>query len=245
MSLAFLTYRRGRRRGPRRQARRLPADPSRRRPRRRLRLLHQPDHAHRIRHRQQGPLNSATQAAQVLRPVAGHNAELLFALGLIGASALAAAIVPLSASYAIGEAAGAERSVSRSFRDAPLFLGLFTDQIVLGATVALTPVDVIQLLIGTQILQGPVSPIVLADPDQPPFPAQRSRQRPALPGRRHHHGHRGRRHVHHPARADRPRLVRPRLRQPADGLTSTAAVTPVRACTSEVTVSAPLSFGPR
>ncbi len=108
-----------------------------------------------------GPLTSAAQAAQALKPVAGHDAELLFAFGLIGASALAGAVVPLSASYAIGEAAGVERSVSRSFRDAPLFLGLFTAQIVLGAAVALTPVDVIKLLIGTQVLQGLISPIVL------------------------------------------------------------------------------------
>ncbi|MEV6029204.1 hypothetical protein [Streptomyces sp. NPDC052036] len=44
-------------------------------------------------------------------------------------------MVPLSASYAVGEAAAVERSVSRSFRDAPLFLDLFTAQIVLGAKV--------------------------------------------------------------------------------------------------------------
>jgi Mn2+/Fe2+ NRAMP family transporter len=108
-----------------------------------------------------GPLDSAAQAAEALKPVAGQNAEWLFALGLLGASALAGAVVPLSASYAIGEAAGVERSVSRSFRDAPLFLGLFTAQIILGAAVAMTPVDVIQLLIGTQVLQGLISPIVL------------------------------------------------------------------------------------
>ncbi|MGW5480950.1 NRAMP family divalent metal transporter [Streptomyces sp. NPDC004008] len=108
-----------------------------------------------------GPLDSAAQAAEALKPVAGQNAELLFAVGLIGASALAGAVVPLSASYAVGEAAGVERSVSRSFRDAPLFLGLFTAQIVLGAAVAMTPVNVIQLLIGTQVLQGLISPIVL------------------------------------------------------------------------------------
>ncbi|GAA4111511.1 NRAMP family divalent metal transporter [Streptomyces sp. NPDC058961] len=108
-----------------------------------------------------GPLQSAAQAAQALEPVAGQGAELLFAFGLIGASALAGAVVPLSASYAIGEAAGVERSVSRRFRDAPLFLGLFTAQIILGAAVALTPVNVIQLLIGTQVLQGLISPVVL------------------------------------------------------------------------------------
>jgi len=108
-----------------------------------------------------GPLDSAQQAAQALRPVAGNNAELLFAVGLLGASALAAAVVPLSTSYAISEAVGAERSVSRRFREAPLFLGLFTFQIVLGAAVAMTPVNLITLLIGTQVLQGIVTPVVL------------------------------------------------------------------------------------
>ncbi|MEY9968395.1 Mn2+/Fe2+ NRAMP family transporter [Streptacidiphilus sp. MAP12-16] len=108
-----------------------------------------------------GPLQSAAQAAVALKPVAGQGAELLFAFGLLGASALAGAVVPLSASYAVGEAAGVERSVSRRFRDAPLFLGLFTAQIILGAAVAMTPVDVIKLLIGTQVLQGLISPVVL------------------------------------------------------------------------------------
>jgi Mn2+/Fe2+ NRAMP family transporter len=108
-----------------------------------------------------GPLNSAKEAALALRPVAGSGAELLFGIGLLGASALAAAVVPLSSSYAISEAIGVERSVSRRFREAPLFLGLFTFQIVLGAAVAMTPVNLIKLLIGTQVLQGIVTPVVL------------------------------------------------------------------------------------
>jgi Mn2+/Fe2+ NRAMP family transporter len=108
-----------------------------------------------------GALTSASQAAQALRPVAGDGAELLFAIGLLGASALAGAVVPLSSSYAISEAIGVERSVSRRFREAPLFLGLFTFQIILGAATALTPVNLITLLIGTQVLQGIVTPVVL------------------------------------------------------------------------------------
>jgi Mn2+/Fe2+ NRAMP family transporter len=108
-----------------------------------------------------GPLQSAKQAAEALRPVAGSGAEVLFAVGLLGASALAGAVVPLSSSYAISEAVGVERSVSRRFTEAPLFLGLFTFQLVLGAAVAMTPVNLIQLLIGTQVLQGIVTPVVL------------------------------------------------------------------------------------
>jgi Mn2+/Fe2+ NRAMP family transporter len=99
----------------------------------------------------QGPLNSAKQAAEALRPVAGSGAVVLFGIGLLGASALAGAVVPLSSSYAISEAIGVERSVSRRFREAPLFLGLSTFQIALGAAVAMTPVKLISLLIGTQV----------------------------------------------------------------------------------------------
>jgi Mn2+/Fe2+ NRAMP family transporter len=108
-----------------------------------------------------GALNTAKQAAEALRPVAGSGAVLLFAIGLLGASALAGAVVPLSSSYAISEAIGVERSVSRRFREAPLFLGLFTFQVALGAAVAMTPVNLISLLIGTQVLQGIVTPVIL------------------------------------------------------------------------------------
>ncbi|HEY7138038.1 MAG TPA: NRAMP family divalent metal transporter [Acidimicrobiia bacterium] len=109
-----------------------------------------------------GPLNSAAEAARALRPVAGSAAELLFCVGLLGASMLAGAVVPLSTSYAVSEAVGVERSVSRRFREAPLFLGLFSLQVLVGAAVALTPVNLIRLLIGTQVLQGLITPIILA-----------------------------------------------------------------------------------
>lgn len=107
------------------------------------------------------PLDTAKQAAQALRPVAGRFAEQLFALGLLGASALAAAIVPLSTAYAISEAAGAERSVSRHYSEARLFLGLFTAQVVIGAGIALIPGNLIQLLIQAQVLNGLITPILL------------------------------------------------------------------------------------
>jgi Mn2+/Fe2+ NRAMP family transporter len=108
-----------------------------------------------------GPLGSAGQAARALEPVAGSGAKALFAAGLLGASALAAAVVPLSTAYALAEAIGAERSVSRRFAEAPLFLGLFTAQIVIGAAIALIPGNLIDLLINTQILNGLITPIIL------------------------------------------------------------------------------------
>jgi Mn2+/Fe2+ NRAMP family transporter len=108
-----------------------------------------------------GQLTSAAEAAKALEPVAGAAAETLFAVGLLGASALAAAVVPLSTAYGLAEAVGAERSVSKRLREAPLFLGLFTAQVVIGAGVALIPVNLIDLLISTQILNGFITPVIL------------------------------------------------------------------------------------
>jgi len=108
-----------------------------------------------------GPLESAKEAAQALEPVAGASAEILFGIGLLGASALAAAVVPLATSYAVAEAVGVERSVSKMFREAPLFMGLFTALIVVGASVALLPGNLISLLINMQVVNGLITPIIL------------------------------------------------------------------------------------
>ncbi|MGH9169973.1 MAG: Nramp family divalent metal transporter [Acidimicrobiales bacterium] len=109
-----------------------------------------------------GPLKSAAAAAEALGPIAGSAAKYLFGLGLLGASALAGAVVPLSTSYALAEAIGVERSVSNRFTEAPLFLGLFTGQIILGALVVLVPGNLITLIINTQVLEGIITPITLA-----------------------------------------------------------------------------------
>ncbi len=108
-----------------------------------------------------GALSSAAQAAKALEPLAGRFAETLFGIGLLGASALAAAVVPLSTSYAVAEAVGVERSVSKSFRQAPLFLGLFTAQILIGASLVLIPGNLFTLIINAQVFEGIVTPVTL------------------------------------------------------------------------------------
>ena len=108
-----------------------------------------------------GPLNSVSQAAEALRPVAGAAASQLFAFGLLGASLLAAAVVPLSSAYAIAETAGVERSLSRKLREAPVFYGIYTVQLVIGAMVALMPGNLVELVINAQVLNGFITPVVL------------------------------------------------------------------------------------
>jgi Mn2+/Fe2+ NRAMP family transporter len=107
------------------------------------------------------PLVDANQAAKALEPVAGTASVTLFGLGLLGASMLAGAVVPLSTAYAVSEALGVERSVSRTFAEAPLFLSLFSAQILIGALVALLPGNLVSLLINTQTLNGLITPVIL------------------------------------------------------------------------------------
>ena len=107
-------------------------------------------------------IDDAASAARALEPLAGHYASQLFAVGLLGASLLAAAVLPLATSYAVSEALGFERGLDKGFRNAPIFLGLFTGLIAVGALVALIPgVPLIQLLLVVQVVNGVLLPVIL------------------------------------------------------------------------------------
>ena len=107
-------------------------------------------------------VTSAEAAAQALVPLAGERAGLLFAVGLCGASLLGAVVMPLSTSYAICEAFGWESGISKNFREAPVFMSLFTLLLVLGAVVVLIPgISLIPLIISAQIANGVLLPVIL------------------------------------------------------------------------------------
>ena len=108
-------------------------------------------------------LETAADAAQSLTPFVGEYATYLFAVGLFGAAMLAMGVLPLATAYSVSEALGFEKGLSRSFREAPTFLGIFTALIVIGATVALIPgIPQIRLLLLTQCVNGVLLPILLA-----------------------------------------------------------------------------------
>ena len=107
-------------------------------------------------------VDSAADAAQALGPLAGQQAQLLFGVGLFGASLLAATIMPLSTSYAICEAFGWESGISKNFREAPVFMGLFTLLVVVGALIVLSPsVPLIPVILVSQNVNGLLLPLIL------------------------------------------------------------------------------------
>jgi len=86
-----------------------------------------------------GSITDAGDAAAALEPLAGRFAATLFAFGLLNASLLAAGVLPLSTAYATCEALGFEMGLDRGVREAPVFYGVFTGGIVLGAVMVLLP----------------------------------------------------------------------------------------------------------
>jgi Mn2+/Fe2+ NRAMP family transporter len=107
-------------------------------------------------------IETAADAARALEPVAGPYAGLLFGLGLLGASLLAAGVLPLATTYMMSEALGFERGVSHSWEEAPIFMGMFTGLVILGAALALLPgLPLIQVLVGVYVLNGLLLPIEL------------------------------------------------------------------------------------
>ncbi|MGH9968178.1 MAG: Nramp family divalent metal transporter [Pyrinomonadaceae bacterium] len=107
-------------------------------------------------------IHNAADAARALQPLAGNYAETLFAIGLFGASMMAAGVLPLATAYSISEALGFEKGVSRSFREAPIFLGIFTFLVALGAAIAIIPnLPLIRVMLVTQVINGLLLPIIL------------------------------------------------------------------------------------
>lgn len=108
------------------------------------------------------PIETAKDAAIALAPLAGKYASQLFAFGLLGASMLAAFILPLSTAYAVCESFGFEHGVSRTYKEAPIFFSLYTGLIVIGAAMVLWPnLSLYHIMLGTQVINGVLLPPIL------------------------------------------------------------------------------------
>lgn len=107
-------------------------------------------------------IDSASQAAQALKPLAGNYASILFGVGLFGASVLACMVIPLSTSYAICECFGLESGLDHKYKESPAFYGIFTFMIIFSSIIVLIPnVSLVGVMLITQQLAGILCPIIL------------------------------------------------------------------------------------
>jgi len=107
-------------------------------------------------------ITDVAEAAAALAPFAGKFAVMLFAVGLINASLLSAAILPLATAYNVCEGLGFESGIDHKFREAPIFYGLYTLLIVCGAGVVLVPgLPLLKVILFSQVANGILLPFVL------------------------------------------------------------------------------------
>jgi Mn2+/Fe2+ NRAMP family transporter len=107
-------------------------------------------------------VETAEQAAQALAPLAGAGARYLFTAGLLGASLLAASVLPLSTTYAVCEAFGWERGLDQKFNNARVFYGLYIGIIVLSVLVVLIPgIPLFPIMWLSQSLNAILLPVLL------------------------------------------------------------------------------------
>jgi len=107
-------------------------------------------------------IKEAADLAKALEPVAGSLATVVFAVGLLAASLLAAAVLPLSTAYTFTEAFGFEIGVSRKLKEAPAFYGIYTSAILIGAGVALLPgFNPLHAMVWSQAVNGILLPVIL------------------------------------------------------------------------------------
>jgi Mn2+/Fe2+ NRAMP family transporter len=115
-----------------------------------------------IYHSNHPEITDVAQAAVALRPFAGKFASLLFAVGLVNASLLSAAILPLATSYNICEGLGFESGLDKRFSEAPVFYWLYTLLIGGGAAIVLIPhLPLLKFILLSQVANGILLPFVL------------------------------------------------------------------------------------
>ena len=102
-------------------------------------------------------IQSAAQAAQALRPIAGDLAFLLFSLGIIGTGLLAVPVLAGSAAYAISEAFGWPMGLDRKLGQAPGFYAIIAAATLGGVALGLTTIDPIKALFWSAVLNGLVA----------------------------------------------------------------------------------------
>jgi NRAMP (natural resistance-associated macrophage protein)-like metal ion transporter len=102
-------------------------------------------------------IQTSAQAAEALRPIAGPAVFMIFALGIVGTGLLAVPVLAGSAAYAVGEAFGWHVGLTRKFQKAKAFYGVIVAATVIGALLNFSPIDPMQALFWSAVINGVVA----------------------------------------------------------------------------------------
>ncbi len=107
-------------------------------------------------------IETAAQAAEALRPIAGELTFMLFALGIIGTGMLAVPVLAGSAAYAVAEAFDWQTGLDRKLFEAKEFYAIVTLATAGGALLGFTPIDPIKALIWSAVVNGFIAVPIMA-----------------------------------------------------------------------------------
>ena len=107
-------------------------------------------------------IQTAAQAAEALRPIAGELTFVLFALGIIGTGMLAVPVLAGSAAYAVAEAFDWPTGLDRKLFEAKEFYAIVTFATVGGMLLGLTAIDPIKALFWSAVINGFIAVPIMA-----------------------------------------------------------------------------------
>jgi Mn2+/Fe2+ NRAMP family transporter len=108
-------------------------------------------------------IQTTAQAAEALRPLAGHLTFLLFTLGIIGTGLLAVPVLAGSAAYGMAEALGWRATLEAKPADAKGFYAIIAVATLIGVLIDATPLDPIKTLFWSAVINGVISaPMIVA-----------------------------------------------------------------------------------
>ncbi|HDL20755.1 MAG TPA: divalent metal cation transporter [Nitrospirae bacterium] len=107
-------------------------------------------------------LNTVQQIADALTPFLGKMVgTILFALGMVGASLVAAIVVSLATAWGLGEVSGYQRSLEHQPRKAPWFYIIYTAMLVIGGITVVSGINLVNLSVAVQVMNAALLPVVL------------------------------------------------------------------------------------
>ncbi len=102
-------------------------------------------------------IETAAQAANALRPLAGDLAYLLFALGILGVGLIGVPVLAGSAAYAVCEAMGWQWGLERKATDARGFYGVIAFSVLIGLLIQYSPISPMKALFWSAVINGIVA----------------------------------------------------------------------------------------
>jgi Mn2+/Fe2+ NRAMP family transporter len=102
-------------------------------------------------------INTAAQAANALRPLAGHSAYILFALGILGVGLIGVPVLAGSGAYALSEAMGWKAGLERKVQDARGFYAIIAISVLAGLAIQYSPISPMKALFWSAVVNGVVA----------------------------------------------------------------------------------------